>query len=302
MTAARRIILFGGSGQVGSELRTLTWPAGLTLLAPARADADIGDRAAVASLLAAGDVAAVINTAAWTAVDAAEDAEAAAFAANALGPAILAAETRRHGVPLIHVSTDYVFDGSQTEPYREDHPTAPLGVYGASKRAGEEAVRDGNPRHLIVRTAWVFGRHGKNFVKTMLRLAETRDTLRVVDDQHGTPTAAADLAKALALIATRPDLANRAGTYHFANRGETTWCGLAREVFRQSAALGGPSAKVEAIATADYPTPARRPVNSRLATEKIERDFGIAPRPWQESVAEVVQSLVTSAERGTTDA
>ena len=298
MATPRRILLFGGSGQVGSEFRDMAWPEGFTLIAPDRSKADIGDRAAVATLLAAGDIAAVINTAAWTAVDAAEDDEAAAFAANALGPAVLAEETRRHDIPLIHVSTDYVFDGTKPAPYVEDDPTRPIGVYGASKLAGEDAVRTGNPRHLIVRTAWVIGRHGKNFVKTMLHVAASRDMLRVVDDQHGTPTAAADLAAALATMATSADLPERAGIYHFANRGETTWCGLAREVFRQSAALGGPSATVEAITTADYPTPARRPANSRLATEKIERDFGIAPRPWQEAVAEVVGSLVGSTKRG----
>ncbi|MCB1498634.1 MAG: dTDP-4-dehydrorhamnose reductase [Bauldia sp.] len=292
MTAARRIVLFGGSGQVGSELRTLTWPEGFALLSPTRREVDIGDRAAVAALLAAGDIAAVINTAAWTAVDAAEDARDEAHRANALGPAVLAEETRRHGVPLIHVSTDYVFDGSKVAPYDEDDPTAPLGVYGTTKLAGEEAVRSTNPHHLIVRTAWVFGRHGTNFVKTMLRLAETRDLVRVVDDQRGSPTAAADLAAALATLATSANLRDRSGTYHFANRGETTWCGLAREVFRHSAARGGPSAEVEPITTADYPTPARRPMNSRLDTAMIERDFGIVPRPWQAAVDDVVRSLI----------
>lgn len=298
MAAPRRILLFGGSGQVGSELRDRAWPEGFALIAPNRSEVDIGDRAAVAALLATGDVAAVINTAAWTAVDAAEDDEAAAFAANALGPAILAEEARRRDVPLIHVSTDYVFDGTKPTPYVEDDPTGPIGVYGMSKLAGEDAVRSANPRHLIIRTAWVVGQHGKNFVKTMLRVAESRDTLRVVDDQHGTPTAAADLAAALATMATLADLPERTGTYHFANRGETTWCGLAREVFRRSAALGGPAATVEAITTADYPTPAQRPANSRLATAKVERDFGIVPRPWQVAVAEVVESLVGPTSQG----
>jgi len=292
MTATRRIILFGGSGQVGSELRALRLPKGFALLAPTRADVDIGDRAAVASLLARGDVAAVVNTAAWTAVDAAEERRDEAYAANAVGPAILAEETRRQGVPLIHVSTDYVFDGAKAQPYDEDDPTTPLGVYGATKLAGEEAVRSVNPQHLIVRTAWVFGGNGKNFVKTMLHLAETREVVRVVDDQFGTPTAAADLAAALATLATSADLRACFGTYHFANRGETTWCGLARELFRRSAAVGGPLARVEAITTADYPTPAKRPMNSRLATTRIERDFGINPRPWQAAVDDVVRSLV----------
>jgi dTDP-4-dehydrorhamnose reductase len=284
----RSILLFGGSGQVGLELRDLRWADDVTLVAPSRTEADITDGPTVSALVADGPWTAVINAAAWTAVDAAEDAAADAFAANAVGPAILADATRRHGVPLIHVSTDYVFDGRKSGAYEEDDRTAPLGVYGASKLAGEEAVRTGNPRHVIVRTAWVYGRYGKNFVRTMLRLAAERDTVRVVDDQHGTPTLAADLAAALAAIALRPDLGERSGVYHFANRGETTWCGLAREAFALSAARGGPSAGVEPITTAEYPTPARRPANSRLATGKIERELGIVPRRWEAALGELI--------------
>ena len=266
----------------------MRWPDDVTLVAPTRADADITDGPTISALVAGGPWTAVINTAAWTAVDAAEDAAADAFAANAVGPAILADATRRHGVPLIHVSTDYVFDGRKSGPYEEDDRTAPLGVYGASKLAGEQAVRTGNPRHVIVRTAWVYGRYGRNFVSTMLRLAAERDTVRVVDDQHGTPTLAADLAAALAAIALRADLAGRAGIYHFANRGETTWCGLARRAFALSAARGGPSAQVEPITTAEYPTPARRPANSRLATDKIERELGIVPRRWEAALGDLI--------------
>ena len=201
------------------------------------------------------------------------------------------------GIPLIHVSTDYVFDGAKPKPYVEDDPTHPLGVYGASKLAGEEAVRTGNPRHVIVRTSWLYSRFGKNFVKTMLRVAGERDSVRVVDDQHGSPTAVPDLAAALAVIAATPDLGERAGVYHFANRGETTWCGLARRIFALSKARGGPSADVQAIATADYPTPARRPANSRLSTAKIERVFGIVPRRWEDALADVVASLVPEPDR-----
>jgi len=295
MADGRRVLIIGGSGQLGRELAAVPWPDDVAPVAPGRAAADLTDRNAIASILADGDWAAVINVAAFTGVDAAEEAMAAAFAANALGPAILAEETRRRGVPLIHVSTDYVFDGKKPAAYDEDDATGPLGVYGASKLAGELAVRAGNPRHLIVRTSWLCGRYGKNFARTMLRLAETRDTLRVVDDQHGTPTAAPDLAGALIKLATSPDLRDRAGTYHFANRGETTWCGLARMIFAQSVARGGPSATVEAITTADYPTPARRPSNSRLSTARIERDFGIVPRAWEEALADVVDDLLREA-------
>jgi dTDP-4-dehydrorhamnose reductase len=288
----QRILVIGGSGQLGRELAAARWPDDIALFAPSRAEADITDCKAIASTLAGGDWAAAINVAAWTAVDAAEEAVAEAFAANALGPAILAEETRRRGVPLIHISTDYVFDGAKPTPYGEDDATHPLGVYGASKLAGEAAVRAGNPHHLIVRTSWLYGGFGRNFVKTMLKSASERASVRVVDDQRGTPTAAPDLAEALIRIATSPDIRDRAGTWHFANRGETTWCGFARRLFALSAARGGPSAEVEAITTADYPTPARRPLNSRLSTLRIERDFGIVPRPWEDALADVVDTLL----------
>ena len=284
----RRILVFGGGGQVGSALKALPLPDGAMLAAPTRAEADIADRAAVDAMLDSGSWTAVINAAAWTGVDAAEDAVADAFAANAHGPAILADATRRRNIPLIHISTDYVYDGSKATPYEEDDRTAPLGVYGASKLAGEEAVRTGNPRHLIVRTAWIYGGSGRHFLKTMLRLAGERDRLRVVDDQWGTPTLAGDLAAALLALALRDDLPERRGIYHFANRGETTWCRFAREIFALSAARGGPSAEVEAITTADFPTPARRPANSRLSTGRIERDFGIVPRQWDDALKDVI--------------
>lgn len=292
MAGAGRILLFGGSGQVGRELQALAWPGGFTLVSPPRSEADITNRTAVAALIAAGPWTAAINAAAWTTVDAAENAEAEAFAINAHGPAILAEETARHGIPLIHISTDYVFNGLKPAPYDEEDAPQPLSVYGASKLAGEEAVRAGNPRHVIVRTSWLFGRFGRNFVKTMLALAETRDTIRVVDDQHGTPTATPDLAAAIAAIATTPDLGSRAGIYHAANRGEATWCGLARRVFALSAERGGPGAAVEAIATADFPTAARRPPNSRLATAKLESAFGIVPRPWEDTLTVIIDALV----------
>ena len=295
--AERRILVIGGTGQLGRELTALSWSPGFDVIAPLRKELDATDQSALAAYLGTGDWIVVINTAAYTAVDAAEDAVAEAYHVNALGPAILAAETARRDIPLIHVSTDYVFDGTKPEPYVEDDPTHPLGVYGASKLAGEEAVRTGNPRHIIVRTSWLVGRFGKNFVKTMLRLAGERESVSVVDDQLGTPTAASDLAAAIVTIAATPDLGERAGIYHFANRGETTWCGLARSVFALSKERGGPSATVEAIATADYPTPARRPANSRLSTAKIERVFGIVPRPWEEALADVVASLVPVPER-----
>ena len=287
-----KLLIVGGTGQVGREMAGLA-PAGVDLVLPPRSAVDLTDRATVAAAVGAGGLSAVINLAAWTAVDKAETAVADAFAANALGPAILAEETRKAGIPLVHVSTDYVFDGTKAGPYVEDDPVNPLGVYGASKLAGEMAVRTGNPRHLVVRTAWVFGRHGANFVKTMLRLAAERPVVRVVNDQRGTPTAAKDLAAALLAMTARlvADPAGLAGTYHFANAGETTWCGFAAEIFRLSAARGGKQPELVPIATVEYPTPARRPANSRLSTAKLTQTFGIAPRRWEEALAEVVEAL-----------
>ena len=286
------ILITGGAGQVGLELKAVDWPKGVVLHAPTRAELDLSDAASVRAAFAATPFAAVINSGAHTAVDKAETEVAAAFAANAMGPAVLADATRAEGIPLIQVSTDYVFDGSKNGFYVETDPVGPLGVYGASKLAGELAVLS-NPRSVVLRTAWVLSVHRANFLKTMLRLAADRPALRVVGDQHGCPTSARDIAAALKTITLRTiaDEDAPTGVYHFVNAGETTWAGLASEIFAVSAASGGPSATVEAIASSEYPTPARRPTNSRLATDKLTRDFGIAPRPWQAAIAEIVQEL-----------
>jgi len=289
----RTILVTGGSGQVGRALGLLDWPEGIDLHAPTRAELDLADPASIGAAFAARAYAAVINCAAYTAVDKAEDDVVAAFAANAMGPAVLAAATAAAGVPIVHVSTDYVFDGSAPGFYREDAAVAPLGVYGASKLAGELAVASGNPRHVIVRTAWVLSDHGSNFAKTMLRVGATNAHLRVVDDQRGCPTSAADIATTLQTIALR--LLDRddapMGIFHFVNAGEASWCDLARFIFAEASAQGGPSPAVQAIATADYPTRARRPANSRLDTRKIADTYGITPRPWQQAVAEIVSTL-----------
>lgn len=282
----RHILVTGGAGQVGTELRRVAWPPDVTLHLPDRATLDLASPQSVAACFATTPFAAVINAAAYTAVDRAEEEAGAAFAANALGPALLADATRAAGIPLVHVSTDYVFDGAKPSPYVEDDAVAPLGVYGASKLAGELAVAAGNPRHLILRTAWVLSAHCGNFLKTMLRLATTHSRLRVVADQHGCPTAARDIAETLATATLRliDDADAPTGTYHFVNAGDASWHDLAQ-------AIVGDRVPVDPIATADYPTPARRPVNSRLATTKIARDYGISPRPWQEAVAEIVAEL-----------
>lgn len=287
------ILVTGGAGQIGQELLAVDWPSEVIMHAPNRSDLDLTDVASIKAAFARKSFDAVINAGAWTAVDDAEANVAEAFAVNALGPAVLADITRAQGVPLIQVSTDYVFDGSKNDLYAEGDPVAPLGVYGASKLAGELSVRMGNPRSVVLRTAWVMSAHRTNFLKTMLHLANERSHLRVVDDQRGCPTSARDIAAILRTIALRmiadPDAPT--GIYHFVNAGETSWAMLAREIFRASAKIGGPHAEVEAIKTSEYPTPARRPANSRLSTEKLSRDYGIQPRPWQTAISEIVTDL-----------
>lgn len=293
----RAILLTGGGGQVGTELRRLA-PDDLEIVAPGRDQLDLADPDAIARHVAARPWAAVINSGAYTAVDKAESDPVTAWKINALGPAALAFATAQAGIPLLQVSTDYVFDGAKACAYVEDDPVGPLGVYGASKEAGEQAVRTGNPRHVILRTAWVVSPHGGNFIRTMLRLAETRDELRVVDDQRGCPTSAADIATTLITIARRliEDPAAPVGAYHFVNAGEATWCEFAREIFARAEAHGRKPPRVEAITTADYPTPARRPANSRLDTQKLARDFGVTPRPWRTAAAEVVDTLLAGSQ------
>lgn len=285
------VLLTGGSGQVGLALRRAA-PAGMELVAPSRADLDLSDADALTAAVMSRDWEAVINCGAYTAVDAAESDVIAAWRANALGPAALAAATARARVPLVHLSTDYVFDGTKPEPYREEDPVAPLGIYGASKEAGEQAVRTANPRHLILRTAWVVSADGRNFVRTMLRLGAERSELRVVADQRGCPTAAGDIAQCVLSLLPRLVAGEALGTLHFVNAGEASWHQLAQAVFARAARHGRAAPTLHPIATADYPTPARRPANSRLSTERLRRAFGIAPRAWEAAVEEIVdQSL-----------
>lgn len=288
------ILILGGGGQVGTELRGLAWPEGVQPLAPERTELDITDEAAVSAKIGERDWGAVINAAAYTAVDKAESEVGAAWRLNALAPAYLAAATAAKKIPLVHVSTDYVFDGSGESNYRPDAPVNPQSVYGASKAAGEIAVRSANPRHAILRTAWVVSPHRGNFVKTMLRLASERERLSVVDDQHGCPTSAADLAAALAEIALRLARDEHAptGTFHCVNGGHTTWCGFARAIVAGGAMRGGRSVPVDGIPTSAYPTPARRPANSRLDTASLTQAYGIVPRPWQEALDDILDRLL----------
>lgn len=288
-----RILVTGVTGQVGHELCRYDWPEDVEIVAASRHDLDLTDVDSVERYITAGRFDAVINPAAYTAVDRAETDPVTAWKVNALAPAAMALATRKAGIPLLFVSTDYVFDGTKHEAYDEQDPICPIGVYGASKAAGEMAVRTGNPRHIILRTSWVFSAHGANFVKTMLRVAAERPQIRVVDDQKGCPTAARDIAAALAKLALRliADPQAPTGTYHFSNSEPATWYGFAREIFRQSAASGHLVPELEAITTAEYPTPAQRPANSVLGITKIEDEYAIRSRPWREALAEVLSEL-----------
>ncbi|MDB5696992.1 MAG: dTDP-4-dehydrorhamnose reductase [Sphingomonas bacterium] len=290
----KQILVTGGSGQVGTALMHHTWPDGWQAVAPPRADLDLADPASIAAMVADRPWAAVINAGAYTAVDRAETEPVVAWQVNALGPAALAAACKAAVIPLVHVSTDYVFAGDRDGDWQVEDHTCPTSVYGASKLGGELAVRSGCPRHAIVRTAWVVSATGANFVKTMLRLGRERPSLRIVADQHGSPTSATELAAALATIAMRQvnDLDAPTGTWHFSNAGATTWHGFATEIFRQAAARGAPSPALEAITTADFPTPARRPANSLLSTASLTRDWGIVPTPWGEALGPILDDLI----------
>ncbi len=291
------ILLTGANGQVGWEVARRAQD--LSVRALTRSDLDISDAAAVQALVAATAPRVVINATAYTAVDKAESDAATAFAVNRDGPAHLAAACARADIALVHISTDYVFDGSKTGAYVENDPVAPLGVYGASKLAGEDAVRASGVRHLILRTAWVYGVHGHNFVKTMLRLGRERDLLKVVDDQHGCPTFAGDLAEAILALSRRLIAGTVSGadhgTFHCVGQGATSWCGFARTILDRAAPHLGKHPHVEAITTADYPTPARRPANSVLDCTKLTRVHGLTLRPWQDALADMLHSTLAGA-------
>jgi len=289
-----RALLFGPSGQLGREIVDRAARHGVTLLPVDRAMADLTDAGAVAAVVEQVDVDIVINAAAYTAVDQAEAEEEIAHAVNAAAPGAMARACAARGLPLIHVSTDYVFDGAGTTPWREADPVGPIGAYGRSKLAGERAVAEAGGQTLIVRTSWVFSPYGRNFVKTMLSLA-ARPELRVVDDQHGRPTAAGDLAEALLVAARRmveePDGPVR-GLLHFAGDGATTWRGFAEAVFAEA---GGPSPVITPVPTREYPTPAARPANSVLDCGRVETLLGIRPRAWRDGLAETVRALADRA-------
>ena len=288
-----KILVFGASGQIGREVCRAAWPPRYAILPLDRKAVDITKSAAVSAMLARETPDLVINLAAYTAVDRAESEPEVAWAANCAGAAHIAGACDESATPLVHLSTDYVFDGRKTGPYREEDAVGPLGVYGRSKEAGERAVRAAVARHMILRTAWVFGAYGANFVKTMLRLAAERPVLRVVADQRGCPTAAADIAAALMVIAGHIERGKaKWGTYHFVGAGATSWHSFAQAIFDQAAPQLAACPQVEPITTEQYPTPARRPMNSVLDCRKIEEVFGISSPPWRTALATVIRELL----------
>jgi dTDP-4-dehydrorhamnose reductase len=285
---AQRIFIAGEHGQVAQALGRAYNLRGDHVALVGRSTISITDQPHLLSAVVSFNPDVVVNAAAYTVVDKAEEDKEAAFAVNRDGAGLVAAAAAAAGAPVIHLSTDYVFDGRKQTPYLETDPTNPLNVYGESKLAGEIAVASCASNHVILRTSWVCSPIGHNFVKTMLRLARDRGEIAVVDDQWGCPTFAADLAAAIMVIgdtlASTDDRARFSGIYHASSAGETTWYGFAREIMAQSTAKGGPACRVRAVATSEYPTRARRPANSRLDCSKLKRVFGIGPFRWQTSL------------------
>jgi len=295
MERRRPVLVAGRAGQLARCLVDAAGRRGLSLVALGRPELDIEDADMVSRAVASVVPRAIINAAAYNAVDLAESEPERAVSVNRDGAARLAAAAGKLRIPHVYVSTDYVFDGSKPSPYAEHDPPSPLGVYGRSKVAGENAVRDACPGAVVLRTSWLYSRYGENFVKTMLRLAEVREVVRVVDDQRGAPTTAGDLASAILdlterMIATAGD--SHAGTYHLTAAGETTWHGFAVAIFAGWQRRGQRVPKLEAITTADYPTLARRPANSRLDCGRIERAFGIRLAPWATSLEICLDELL----------
>ena len=290
-----KLMITGVSGQLGSELTRLGGKH--TLLAVDHDELDVTDFDAVVRCVDGFSPDAVINAAAYTAVDRAESDVEVAFAVNRYGPKNLARACGRANIPLIHVSTDYVFDGSKQGAYLETDPVAPLGVYGRSKLAGEQAVLSYCPKSIVLRTSWLFSSHGQNFVKTMLRLASEREELGIVADQHGCPTSASELARALYAVVEKGLDEGSRGIYHFCQPEPTTWFGFAQAVFDEARAQGIPLKinSVNALTTEDYPTPAKRPVNSVMACAKFEETFDFTIRPWRDSLTEVIALLNSNA-------
>lgn len=294
------LLVLGGSGQVGAEIRTLDLPRNVEVAAPDRATLDLTNEESVTAVITSEPWSAVINAAAYTDVDGAEDDQSAAFALNARAPLCLAKATASRDIPLIHISTDFVFDGNKGKPYVETDGTAPLNVYGRSKLAGELAVSTTNPQHIILRTSWMHSPFRKNFVRTIIHLADERERLAIVNDQRGCPTAARDVARACVEIAqqcaTNPGEIPY-GCYHYAGLGEATWFEFAQTIIETAASRIVRKPEVVPIVTADYPTPAKRPSDTRLDCAAICRVFNVQLRPWRDGVYETIDRLVTGNSR-----
>ncbi len=290
-----RIAVTGKQGQVVSALLERGPVAGVEIVAVGRPELDLGDRASIRAVLSQVKPDVIVSAAAYTAVDRAQSEETTAFMVNADGPTAIAEVAKHLGAPVVHLSTDYVFSGDKQGLYVETDATGPVSVYGRSKLAGEEGVATANPNHVILRTAWVYSPFGANFVKTMLRLAETRDALNVVADQRGSPTSALDIADAVIAIAKRLSAdndENLRGIFHLTGSGEATWADFAEAIFAGLKAKNGKVVSVGRITTADYPTPAKRPANSRLSNDKLKQTYGIVLPDWKESTKVVLDRLL----------
>jgi len=286
-----KLLVIGENGQLGWEICRKGKNQGIDMSGLDLPDFDVTKPSKVKKAVHQAGVSLVINASAYTAVDTAESEPEVAFAVNRDGPAYLADSCAEIGIPLIHISTDYVFDGSKKSPYLETEPVSPLGIYGKSKAAGETEIRNTLKKHIIVRTAWLYGLHGKNFTKTMLRLGKENEVLSVVADQYGCPTYAADLADAILAIATQISEQHDViwGTYHYCGKGVTSWHGFAQAIFDLANKYDTFQVKkVVPITTTEYPTPAKRPANSGMDCSLITKNFGISLRPWQESIADMV--------------
>lgn len=296
-----RITVTGHSGQVVLSMLERA-PQGVSVTALGRPEFDLEQLGAIAPAIAASRPDVVVNAAAFTAVDLAESQEETARLVNGAAAGEVAKAAAALGVPVIQISTDYVFDGSLGRPYREDDPVSPISAYGRSKLEGEHAVAAATADHVILRTAWVYSPFGKNFVKTMLRLAETRDELGVVADQAGSPTSALDIADAVFAVArnlvAHPRDEGLRGVFNMGARGEAVWADVAEAIFAERAQLGGAPVTVKRIATSDYPTPARRPANSRLDSSRLARIHQVRLPEWQGSLAACVRRLLNSKQTG----
>ena len=296
-----KIAVTGKAGQVVTSLIERGSAAGHEVIALGRPEMDLGDPASVAREFEAAAPDAIVSAAAYTAVDKAESESELAYAVNGAGAGAVAKAAKALGVPLVHVSTDYVFNGRLDRPYVESDPTGPTGVYGASKLAGEQAVLAEHPDSVVLRTAWVYSPFGSNFLKTMLRLADSRDEIGVVADQRGNPSSALDIADAIFAIAAnlhRSESQGQRGIFHMAGTGDASWAEFAEAIFAGSAEMGGPKAQVRHIAAAAYPTPAKRPANSQLDCTKLAQRHGVRLPRWEASMKEVLARLLSQAPEG----